>query len=355
MQSYISIYQLHQYLDVDGSDCLVIDIRSEKGRLDGSIRGALFMSADQVMNQWSDFNNHSLICLLCSKGIQSKKLLDRIVEKYSPDTSLCSVEGGFSAWVSAGFPIYPVNHLADMVRYSRQLILPGFDQKKLLDAKIVLVGVGGLGAPCAMYLTSTGVGEIVLVDFDRIELTNLHRQTIYNETQLKKKKVFSAKKFLNVLNSQVKIRAVDQHIDSKNVVELIENADVVIDGSDNLNTRYLLSDHCYLQGVPLVSAAVYQYEVQVSVFDFRQPDSPCYRCMFPEPDEFNDLSCQQNGVLGVTPGIAGILQATEAIKLITGIAKPLVRGLLCWDLRTHQQKVIKYKRNNNCEHGAGNA
>jgi adenylyltransferase/sulfurtransferase len=238
-------------------------------------------------------------------------------------------------------------------RYARHIILPevgGKGQEKLLNSRVLVIGAGGLGSPAILYLAAAGVGTIGIVDFDVVDLSNLQRQIIHNTERVGTPKVESAKKTVEMLNPDVKVITYNTRISKENIMDIIKDYDVVLDGTDNFPTRFLINDACYFAGKPLVSAAMLRFEGQVSVFDFRIKErSPCYRCLFPEPPPPGLVpSCQEAGILGSIGGIMGCIQATEAIKLILGIGEPLVGKLLIMDALSMDFRKVKLRKDPNC-------
>jgi adenylyltransferase/sulfurtransferase len=238
-------------------------------------------------------------------------------------------------------------------RYARHIILPevgGKGQEKLLNSKVLVIGAGGLGSPAILYLAAAGVGTIGIVDFDVVDLSNLQRQIIHNTERVGTPKVESAKRTVEMLNPDVKVITYNTRISKENIMDIIKDYDVVLDGTDNFPTRFLINDACYFAGKPLVSAAMLRFEGQVSVFDFRiKEQSPCYRCLFPEPPPPGLVpSCQEAGILGSIGGIMGCIQATEAIKLILGIGEPLVGKLLIMDALSMDFRKVKLRKDPNC-------
>jgi thiazole biosynthesis adenylyltransferase ThiF len=238
-------------------------------------------------------------------------------------------------------------------RYARHIILPevgGKGQEKLLNSKVLVIGAGGLGSPAILYLAAAGVGTIGIVDFDVVDFSNLQRQVIHNTERVGTPKVESAKKTVEMLNPDVKVITYNTRISKENIMDIIKDYDVVLDGTDNFPTRFLINDACYFAGKPLVSAAMLRFEGQVSVFDFRNKEkSPCYRCLFPEPPPPGLVpSCQEAGILGSIGGIMGCIQATEAIKLILGIGEPLVGKLLIMDALSMDFRKVKLRKDPNC-------
>ncbi len=235
-------------------------------------------------------------------------------------------------------------------RYSRQLILPEIGlkgQEKLKQAKVLLVGAGGLGSPVAIYLAAAGAGTLGIIDSDKVELSNLHRQVLHTTKDLKKFKAANAKEKLKALNPHSKVVAYKERFNAANALKLVKEYDLVIDGTDNFPTRYLINDACVLSGKPFVFGGILRFEGQISTFGIK--DGPCYRCFFEEPPKPNEIpSCAEAGVLGILPGIIGLLQANEAVKLICNIGEPLKGRLLIFDALATQFREVKLKRNLNC-------
>lgn len=238
-----------------------------------------------------------------------------------------------------------------LLRYSRQILLPEFGvegQQRLLAARVLIVGLGGLGSPVALYLAAAGVGHLVLADFDQVELSNLQRQIVHRTADLGRRKVESARDALSRLNPEVKIGVCDGQIHRGPALEeQVTLADVVVDASDNFITRFAVNDACVKLGTPLVSGAAIRLEGQVTVFDFTDPGSPCYRCLYPETEEIPE-SCAQTGVLTPVVGIIGSLQALEVIKLLTGIGTTLAGCLLIWDALSARHKIVRLARDPDC-------
>ncbi len=235
-------------------------------------------------------------------------------------------------------------------RYSRHIILPevgGKGQKKLLSAKVILVGAGGLGCPVGYYLAAAGVGTIGIIDNDTIELSNLQRQIAHNTERVGMYKSDSAKKTFEALNPDVNVIALKERISKDNILDLIKDYDIVVDGSDNFPTRYLVNDACVLSGKPLVSGAILRFEGQVTTI--LPGEGHCYRCLFEEPPPPGLVpSCQEAGVLGALPGVIGGLQAMEVLKLIIGRGEPLKNQLLIYDALKTSFRKVKIPRNPKC-------
>jgi adenylyltransferase/sulfurtransferase len=237
-----------------------------------------------------------------------------------------------------------------LLRYSRQIMLPEMDiagQQKLQDASVLVVGMGGLGCPLAMYLAAAGVGQLTVADDDTVELTNLQRQIAHSEQDLGRSKVESAANTLRGLNPDVQLTLLDRRLSARDLEQVVKNKTVVVDATDNFTTRFAINDACLKAGVPLVSGAAIRMEGQVTVFDCRRDDSPCYQCLYRQGDD-EDASCSRNGVMAPVVGIIGSVQAMETIKLITGIGESLVGRLLLLDARTMHWRELRLKRDPQC-------
>lgn len=243
----------------------------------------------------------------------------------------------------------PLSH-DEILRYSRHLILPDVGtegQRKLKAARVLLIGAGGLGSPLALYLAAAGVGHIGLVDFDVVDVTNLQRQVLHGTSDVGTPKLVSARKRIAEVNPHVELTTYEEPLTSANALEIFRGYDLVVDGTDNFPTRYLVNDACVLLGIPNVYGSIYRFEGQASVFGTK--DGPCYRCLYPEPPPPGLVpSCAEGGVLGVLPGLVGTLQATEAIKLILGIGEPLVGRLLLVDALGATFRTVKVRKDPNC-------
>lgn len=249
-------------------------------------------------------------------------------------------------------PTTPLPELtnAEILRYGRHLILPevGIDgQRRLKQARILLVGTGGLGSPAALYLAAAGVGTLGLVDFDTVDVTNLHRQIIHGTSDVGRSKLDSACDRLREINPHVTLERFDTRLTSANALEIARGFDLVVDGSDNFPTRYLVNDTCVLLGVPNIYGSIFRFEGQASVF--AHPDGPCYRCLFREPPPPGSVpSCAEAGVFGVLPGLVGTIQATEAIKLVLGLGDSLVGRLLLVDTVRMRFRSIEVRKDPDC-------
>jgi sulfur-carrier protein adenylyltransferase/sulfurtransferase len=260
-----------------------------------------------------------------------------------------SIAGG-----SAGVQSPPAPPLAlskdEILRYSRHLIMPevGMEgQLKLKGAKVALIGTGGLGAPLGMYLAAAGIGRIGLVDFDVVDFTNLQRQVIHGTKDVGKKKLDSAAETMLDINPYVEIDRHETALTSENALEILKDYDIVVDGTDNFPTRYLVNDACVLLGKPNVYGSIFRFEGQATIFAY--PGGPCYRCLYPEPPPPGLVpSCAEGGVLGILPGTIGLIQATETVKLILGVGEPLIGRLVLYDALAMKFRELKLRRNPEC-------
>ncbi len=240
---------------------------------------------------------------------------------------------------------------AQLLRYSRQIMLPQIDiigQQALLAASVLIVGVGGLGCPAALYLAAAGVGRLVLNDMDKVDLSNLQRQVAYRETDLGLPKADSVKQAIQQLNSSIDVIALSYQLDEAQMAHAISQVDLVLDCTDNFSTRHLINRLCVHANKPLVSAAAVGFEAQLSVFDRRNRASPCYHCLYPDLGNEN-LSCAENGVLGPLVGVIGAMQALEAVKIITGIGRNLVGRLLVFDALRMEWRELGLPRDPACQ------
>ncbi|WP_269791640.1 molybdopterin-synthase adenylyltransferase MoeB [Stenotrophomonas sp. Iso1] len=320
---------------------LLIDVREAHERAGGMAEGALGIAKGDLLADPARYlpSADREVMLICQSGKRSGDAAGVLAE--AGYTRLESVTGGTVAWRVEGLPlVQPLLDAQDRDfydRYSRHLLLPQVGeagQRRLQQSRVLVLGAGGLGAPASFYLAAAGVGHLRIVDDDVVERSNLHRQIIHTEAGVGMPKVDSARDRLQALNPQIGVEAIRERVTSDNIDKLMLGVDVVLDGSDNFPLRYLLNDACIKHAKPLVYAAIERFDGQVSVFDAgRQRGlAPCYRCLFPEPPppEFAP-NCSEAGVLGVLPGLAGVMQATEVLKLLLDIGEPLTGRLLRFD------------------------
>ncbi len=329
---------------------------TEKGRTHRVGRGFLELKIEEIA---PDLDTPLLA--LCAGGTRSLFAADDLVKMgYS---RVRSVAGGFSGWKKAGLPIEVPRTLGqeDRERYSRHLSIPEVGeegQARLLDSRVLLVGAGGLGCPTAYYLAAAGVGTLGIVDDDIVDRSNLQRQILHTDDRVGMPKVESAQKTLSALNPGIRVVPHPERLTSENVEKIFSGYDLVVDGTDNFATRYLINDACVKLGLPNVHGSVFRFEGQVSVFwpGRLEDPGPCYRCLYPEPPP-PDLapSCAEAGVLGVLPGVVGLLQAVETIKVLLDIGQPLVGRLLRYEALETRFSVLKLRRDEACSYCSGEA
>ncbi|MGH8184602.1 MAG: molybdopterin-synthase adenylyltransferase MoeB [Rhodanobacteraceae bacterium] len=339
----------HEALQRQQTGALLLDVREPYEQATGMAEGAVALPLGEVLQRMGEVapNRSREILTICAHGPRSLRAAQALQQLgYS---SVVSVAGGTARWIEEGLPIGKPGGDEDFYdRYSRHLRLPEVGeagQRKLESARVVLLGAGGLGSPAAYYLAAAGVGTLVIADDDVVERSNLQRQILHTEDRIGVSKLESAAQALHALNPRVNVEGLPERVTSVNVEALLDGADVVLDGADNFPVRYLLNDACVKLGKPLVYGAVQRFQGQVSVFDAgrQRGTAPCYRCLFPQPPAAADApNCSEAGVLGVLPGVVGMLQAAEVIKLILGIGEPLVGRVLMFDalaMRFHETRL----------------
>jgi sulfur-carrier protein adenylyltransferase/sulfurtransferase len=336
---------------VDGA--VWVDVREadewEEGHIPGAVhvpRGFLESRIEQVAP-----SREAPVVVYCAGGARSAFAAKSLQELGYEN--VLSLTGGFTDWKRNGGEVKVPRVLSpeQRTRYSRHTLIPeiGVDgQLKLLDARILLIGAGGLGSPASLYLAAAGVGTIGIIDADIVDETNLQRQIVHSLDTLGTPKVDSAKRTLQALNPDVDVRTYRERLTSENIDRILADGwDLILDGADNFPTRYLVNDASVWHDIPVVHGSIYRFEGQVTVF--KPHDGPCYRCLFPEPPPPELApSCSEGGVLGVLPGIVGSLQASEALKLAAGIGDPLVGRLLLFDALGTEFDEVRIKRNPDC-------
>jgi molybdopterin/thiamine biosynthesis adenylyltransferase/rhodanese-related sulfurtransferase len=331
----------------------VIDVRETEELAAGKLPGASHVPRGYLETRIEGIvpDRSERIILYCASGNRSVLAANTLVRDLGYE-HVESMVGGITLWKDRGYEVdTPFAFSPEQrQRYSRHFLLPeiGEDgQKKLLDAKVLLLGAGGLGSPTALYLAAAGVGTLGIVDDDVVDVSNLQRQVIHTTDRVGVPKVDSAEIAINALNPDVKVVKHVLRLDASNIMDVLPGYDIVVDGVDNFPTRYLLNDASVRLRIPVISAAILGFEGQLSVF--KPYDGPCYRCLFrqPPPAELAP-SCGANGVLGVLPGTMGLLQATEVIKLITGQGSPLVGRLLMYDALEATTTELKVRRDPEC-------
>ena len=345
-----------QAAELCAAGAVLIDVREVEELAAGTPAGAIHLPRGflelRIEEQVPDLERTVLVS--CQTGVRSLFAADGLQRLGYTDVR--SVAGGFVRWQAEGLAIdlpRPMSAL-DRERYARHLLIPGVGeagQQKLLDSRVLCVGAGGLGSPVALYLAAAGVGHLRIVDFDVVDRSNLQRQILHADDRVGTSKAESARRTLAALNPGIEIEALRVRLDASNVEALMEGCDVVVDGTDNFATRYLVNDACVKLGVPNVHGAIFRFEGQVSTFWPKSPASrgPCYRCLFPSPPPPELApSCAEAGVLGVLPGVIGTLQAVETIKLILGLGEPLVGRLLVYDALAARFLELEQHRDPDC-------
>jgi molybdopterin/thiamine biosynthesis adenylyltransferase/rhodanese-related sulfurtransferase len=345
--------------EIDGAEAeqqlgsaVFLDVREpdeyEQGALDGAVhipRGHLEF---QVEGRLPD--KERPVVVYCASGVRSVFAADVMTQMGYADVT--SLRGGFNRWKDEGrsFSVPRTLTPEQRNRYQRHLLLPEVGeagQQKLLDAKVLLLGAGGLGSPAALYLAAAGVGTLGIIDMDVVDDSNLQRQILHNRDRVGERKVDSAKKTLTALNADVSVVTYDVRLGADNVLDIIDGYDVILDGTDNFPTRYLVNDASLLKRIPVVHGSIFRFEGQMTVFD--PYNGPCYRCMIPEPPPAELApSCSEAGVLGVLPGIVGSIQALETVKMILGIGDPLIGRLLAYDALEESFRTFKVRRDPEC-------
>jgi molybdopterin/thiamine biosynthesis adenylyltransferase/rhodanese-related sulfurtransferase len=331
---------------------LILDVREPDEYQQGAIPGSLHIPRGNLeSNIEGRVPDHATpIIITCASGVRSAFAAKTLTELGYSDVA--SMAGGFNRWKDEGRDWQAPRSLTAEQRnhYQRHLLLPEVGEEgqlKLLDAKVLLLGAGGLGSPSAMYLAAAGVGTIGIIDMDVVDQSNLQRQILHNMDRIGDRKVDSAKKTLTLLNPDINVVGYDMRLDATNVVELLSQYDVVVDGADNFPSRYLLNDASLKTGTPVVHGSIFRFEGQATVF--KPHDGPCYRCFIPEPPPAEMApSCAEAGVLGVLPGIIGSIQAMETIKLLLDIGDSLSGRLLAYDSLEESFRTYKIRRDPNC-------
>ncbi|KYF83685.1 molybdopterin-synthase adenylyltransferase MoeB [Sorangium sp. So ce388] len=347
----LSIAELKRRLD-DKVPMVLLDVREKEEYRAGFIPGAISIPRGflemQVEQKLPDKSAH--IVAYCAGGTRSALAAKTLQELGY--TNVESVNPGFSRWKDMSFPVELPPNLTDAQRdrYSRHLLLPEVGeagQAKLLASRVLLLGAGGLGSPAALYLAAAGVGTLGLVDADVVDNSNLQRQILHATSRVGMPKVDSAEVAIRDLNPDVKVVKFQERLDSGNVDRIFDQFDIVIDGCDNFPTRYLVNDASVFKKKPVIHGSIFRFEGQVTTF---VPGvGPCYRCLYPEPPPAHLApSCQEAGVLGILPGIVGIVQATEAVKLILGQGAPLIGRLLTYDSLRMKFGELKLRRDKSC-------
>jgi molybdopterin/thiamine biosynthesis adenylyltransferase/rhodanese-related sulfurtransferase len=336
-----------------GNGAVLVDVREQHEFDESHLPGALHVPRGHLESRIEAAvpDRSSKVVLYCASGARSAYAADTL-EKLLGYEDVASMAGGITLWKDRGYEVEVPRSLTaeQRTRYSRHLLIPeiGLDgQLKLLDSRVLLLGAGGLGSPVALYLAAAGVGTIGIVDDDEVDLSNLQRQIAHTNERIGIPKVDSTEQSIRELNPDVKVEKHKTRLDASNVLEIIGDYDVIVDGADNFPTRYLLNDASVRLRIPVVSASILGFDGQLSVF--APYEGPCYRCLYPTPPPAELApSCGANGVLGVLPGVMGLLQATEVVKLVTGAGEPLVGRLLLYEALGATFTELKVRRDPEC-------
>ncbi len=343
-----------QAMQAEGA--ILVDVREADEIANGSPRDALRLGRGFLELRIEERvpDKSTPLILMCAGGVRSLFAAEGV--RQLGYEQVYSLAGGFNRWKNEGLDFEVPRTLDGQAknRYARHLLLPEVGeagQIKLLESKVLLIGAGGLGSPAAYYLAAAGVGTLGIVDHDVVDRSNLQRQILHTEARIGTPKVASAREALESLNPDIKVVGYETHLNSENVEEILSAYDVVLDGSDNLPTRYLINDACVRLGIPNVHGAVYRFEGQLTVFwpGYAKRRGGCYRCMFPEPPPPGSApSCSEIGVLGVLPGVVGLLQAVETLKVLLDRGDPLVGRMLYYDALSARFSEFKAPRNPDC-------
>ncbi len=337
-----------------GNGVVLVDVRESEEWDAGHIPGAKHVPRGYLESRIEGAvkDRDQRVVLYCASGQRSALAANTLREQLGYE-NVASMNGGITLWKDRGYDVEVPKSLTkeQRERYSRHILVPeiGLEgQTKLLEAKVLLLGAGGLGSPTALYLAAAGVGTLGIVDDDEVDLSNLQRQVIHTTDRIGTPKVDSAEESIKAINPGVNVVKYKTRLDASNVMEIIQGYDVIVDGVDNFPTRYLLNDATVRLDIPVVSASILGFDGQLSVF--KPHDGPCYRCLYPVPPPADMApSCGANGVLGVLPGTMGLLQATEVIKLVTGAGEPLVGRLLLYEALGATFTELKVRRDPECE------
>jgi sulfur-carrier protein adenylyltransferase/sulfurtransferase len=339
--------------ELAGGDAVLVDTREQNEWDEAHLEGATLVPPATVADRIEEVapDRSQRVVLYCRVGNRSARAAD-LLESELGYEDVASIAGGIEAWQQAGLPVVAPEGLSaeQRMRYSRHTLLPevGVEgQLKLLNAKVLLVGAGGLGSPAALYLAAAGIGTLGLVDDDVVDESNLQRQVIHTTNRVGVPKTESARITISELNPDVEVVEHRTRLDADNILEIIEGYDVIVDGADNFPTRYLLNDASVRLRMPVVSASILAFDGQISTFV--PYEGPCYRCLYPTPPPAELApSCGAAGVLGVMAGVMGLLQANEVIKLVAGIGEPLIGRLLLYDSLGTRFTELKVKRDPHC-------
>ena len=347
----ISVHDVHSLLQ-DEKPVTVIDVRGA-GSVLGHIKGATFIPLEELQDQKERLpaEKDSTLLVYCASGILSPGAVRTL--KGMGYTSVFSLQGGFNAWQALGYEVATDGDFTptQLQRYSRNILLPevGIEgQKRLINARALIVGAGGLGCPAALYLAAAGVGTMGIADFDMVELSNLNRQVLHTSADVGRMKTESAHDAIKRLNPEITVITYEERLTARTILDVIKDYDVVMDATDNIKTKLLLNDACYFAGKPYVFGGAVQFVGQASVLH-PAAGGPCIRCLFPHnPEQSTAPSCSEAGVMGVVPGLIGLVQATEVLKLILKIGEPMIGKFFYFSALDASFNTMMFEKNPNC-------
>ena len=347
------VQPLEAAAEIDQGDVAMVDVRELTEFEERHIEGAIHVPRSYLEQRIEQYvpDRSKRVILYCASGVRSALAAKTMSEELGYE-DVTSMAGGITLWRDRGLPVVTPRSLTQeqKERYSRHILVPeiGLEgQMKLLDAKVLLLGTGGLGSPTALYLAAAGVGTLGLIDDDVVDASNLQRQVIHNTERIGMPKTESARMAIEALNPDVDVVEHRVRFGPENVIDLLSDYDVIVDGADNFPTRYLLNDASVRLNKPVVSASILSFDGQISTFVPRE--GPCYRCLYPTPPPAELApSCGAAGVLGVLPGIMGLLQALEVVKLVTGAGRPLIGRLLLFEALGTEFTELKVRRDPDC-------
>jgi adenylyltransferase/sulfurtransferase len=347
----LSAHEAHTLLQ-NGKSVTLIDVRGA-GSVLGHIKDAQFIPLEDLKEHEEKLpaEKDSTLLVYCASGILSPGAVRTL--KGMGYTSVFSLQGGFNAWQALGYEVATDGDFSptQLQRYSRNILLPevGIEgQKRLINARVLIVGAGGLGCPAALYLAAAGVGTMGIADFDMVELSNLNRQVLHTSEDVGRMKTESAHDAIKRINPEITVITYDERLTAKTILDVIKDYDIVMDATDNIKTKLLLNDACYFAGKPYIFGGAVQFVGQASVLH-PAGGGPCIRCLFPQnPEQSTAPSCSEAGVMGVVPGLIGLVQATEVLKLILRIGEPMIGKFFYFSALDASFNTLMFEKNPNC-------
>lgn len=347
----ISVHEVHALLE-NGNPVTLIDVRGA-GSVLGHIKGAQFIPMEELTDHTDKLpaEKNSTLLVYCASGILSPGAVRTLKEMGY--TSVYSLQGGFNAWQALGYEVTTDGDFTptQLQRYSRNILLPevGIEgQKRLINARVLIVGAGGLGCPAALYLAAAGIGTMGIADFDMVELSNLSRQVLHTSADVGRMKTESAHDAIKRMNPEITVIKYEERLTARTILDVIKDYDVVMDATDNIKTKLLLNDACHFAGKPYVFGGAIQFVGQASVL-YTASGGPCIRCLFPNhPEQDTGPTCSEAGVIGVVPGMIGLVQAMEILKLILDVGKPMIGKLFYFSALDASFNTMIFDKNPNC-------